>query len=174
MSINKIVINGCNGSCCKQFTMHYTIDDLKLMLKALDEGKSTFIGREGMSFNCHKNSHKDLPKLINMLIPLGKTYINPNGGENINDENINNEWIEALKKRGIYEKMLDENGKLYFLIYTCKHFDKENQICTIYNDRPNMCRNFGEGCKYKGCNFDNLKKLEQEKIESLIKNKENE
>jgi Fe-S-cluster containining protein len=37
--------------------------------------------------------------------------------------------------------------------FTCKYWDKETQLCTIYERRPNMCRNFpekGEECDFCG------------------------
>ena len=36
--------------------------------------------------------------------------------------------------------------------FTCRHWDEETRLCTIYPDRPNMCRDFpyGKGCQY-GC-----------------------
>ena len=39
-------------------------------------------------------------------------------------------------------------------VYTCRHFDEETRLCTIYAQRPEMCRDYpyaGE-CEYEcGC-----------------------
>lgn len=37
-------------------------------------------------------------------------------------------------------------------LFMCRHWDEETRLCTIYEDRPAMCRDFpyGESCRY-GC-----------------------
>lgn len=39
--------------------------------------------------------------------------------------------------------------------FTCKHWDEETKLCTIYPDRPDMCRDFpyGDPCPFN-CGFD--------------------
>lgn len=40
-------------------------------------------------------------------------------------------------------------------VYTCRHFDDETRLCTIYERRPEMCRDFpydAGGCEY-GCGY---------------------
>ncbi len=39
--------------------------------------------------------------------------------------------------------------------YTCKHFDTEGRNCTIYDDRPSMCREYPyeHRCKYEACTW---------------------
>jgi Fe-S-cluster containining protein len=41
-------------------------------------------------------------------------------------------------------------------VYTCRHFDDETRLCTIYEQRPEMCRDFpyaeDGGCEY-GCGY---------------------
>jgi Fe-S-cluster containining protein len=36
--------------------------------------------------------------------------------------------------------------------YTCKHWDKSTKLCTVYEQRPSMCRDFPYG---KKCQYDN-------------------
>lgn len=40
--------------------------------------------------------------------------------------------------------------------FGCRHFDKENKACTVYDQRPAMCRNYpnGEACEFEGCTWD--------------------
>lgn len=42
-------------------------------------------------------------------------------------------------------------------VYTCAHF--EDGSCTIYDDRPNVCRRYpgGRKCHYKGCTWDDAR-----------------
>ena len=39
--------------------------------------------------------------------------------------------------------------------YSCKHFNREKKICTIYEDRPGMCRDYpyGRKCNYAECTW---------------------
>jgi Fe-S-cluster containining protein len=38
-------------------------------------------------------------------------------------------------------------------VYTCRHFDDETRLCTIYERRPEMCRDYpyghNGGCEYE-------------------------
>jgi Fe-S-cluster containining protein len=38
-------------------------------------------------------------------------------------------------------------------VYTCRHFDDETRLCTIYEQRPEMCRDYpyaqAGGCEYE-------------------------
>ena len=40
-------------------------------------------------------------------------------------------------------------------LYTCKYWDKETTLCTVYNQRPSMCRTYpdGEECGWEGCHY---------------------
>lgn len=37
--------------------------------------------------------------------------------------------------------------------YTCRYFDRETRDCTIYEQRPDMCRDhpYNRPCTFKGC-----------------------
>jgi Fe-S-cluster containining protein len=41
-------------------------------------------------------------------------------------------------------------------VYTCRHFDDRTRLCTIYEERPEMCRDYpygrNGGCEY-GCGY---------------------
>jgi Fe-S-cluster containining protein len=42
-------------------------------------------------------------------------------------------------------------------MYTCRNWDRRTMLCTIYEDRPRMCRSFPNEiskCGWKGCMFD--------------------
>jgi Fe-S-cluster containining protein len=53
--------------------------------------------------------------------------------------------------------------------YRCKHFDPKKKICTIYEIRPQMCRDYpgGKGCKcqYAACTWTKRKEKQQTKKE---------
>ncbi len=39
--------------------------------------------------------------------------------------------------------------------FTCRHWNSETKLCEIYEDRPDMCRDFPseDGCGVAGCGF---------------------
>ncbi len=42
-------------------------------------------------------------------------------------------------------------------VFTCKHFDREQRLCSVYADRPLMCRDFpyGKPCEHhERCGWD--------------------
>lgn len=43
------------------------------------------------------------------------------------------EYLPDPKELDLYMSMADDDG-------WCRHFDKKNRACTIYNDRPRFCR----------------------------------
>lgn len=50
-----------------------------------------------------------------------------------------------------------DRGGTYLWNYTCRHFDTEKRLCTIYENRPLMCRNHGVeySCVTQGCSMTN-------------------
>jgi len=41
-------------------------------------------------------------------------------------------------------------------LYTCRFWNRETKMCNIYEDRPQMCRDFpaeGQKCGWEGCTF---------------------
>lgn len=40
--------------------------------------------------------------------------------------------------------------------FACRHWDEETRLCTVYEQRPTMCRDFpyGRGCHNEGCSFE--------------------
>ncbi len=53
-----------------------------------------------------------------------------------------------------------DNGQKFWA-WTCRHYDRENRICTVYDKRPQMCRKHGvdypcatNGCTFKGARRD--------------------
>ena len=37
--------------------------------------------------------------------------------------------------------------------YTCRHWDQTSKLCTVYEQRPSMCRTYPDGipCIWEGC-----------------------
>lgn len=55
------------------------------------------------------------------------------------------------------EDVRDAPGGCWGWAFTCRHFDTTNRVCTAYEDRPQMCRDFpyGKKCPYgDSCEWD--------------------
>lgn len=93
---------------------------------------------------------QDIIQVQDMVIPLGKS------------ENAYKEM--GAPPSGTYQ---DE-----WWDYTCKHFDKENRICRIYETRPRMCQNHGSAypCGNVDCEWKDAK--QEPELEKLEKAKE--
>jgi len=77
---------------------------------------------------------RDLQKIADMVIPLGKRVDNPVRPDRLG------------------------SGRANF--FTCKYFDGETRNCLDYEDRPKMCAEFPYGntsCPYEGCRHFNGK-----------------
>lgn len=51
--------------------------------------------------------------------------------------------------------------------FTCRHFDRTKKLCTVYDKRPEMCRQFGVKypCEFKTCGWDGaLRKKPKEEV----------
>jgi len=40
-------------------------------------------------------------------------------------------------------------------LYTCRHWDTDTRLCSVYDQRPSLCADFpyGESCHHKGCDY---------------------
>lgn len=58
--------------------------------------------------------------------------------------------VEGLFGSGIAKDQPPENG-----YYSCRAWDEETRLCTIYDTRPQMCRGYpyGRGCQH-GCSYE--------------------
>lgn len=194
---SEIVTNGCSGACCEKFTLPVTMNDLHAMkaewnrvngnrAKLTPEEKEKVISDYHNSAGAHadpkyftgritcSNGYErlclpedELDKLLDMLIPLGESEIDPQLNISIAEQwKCSNPSIykpeDVLNHTKGFTQMKD--GKLINLVYTCKYFDKENRICTNYENRPWLCQNFGSRCAYTGCGFTQKLKEAEEKV----------
>ena len=170
------VTNGCSGGCCEKFTLPVTMNDLHAMKAEYnkiteqfgtlsDIGPAGITAEDGRLIRCCPE--EELDKLIAMLIPLGTTEIDPQVGENLAisyeyDPEKHSPELVRDHTRGHLQVV---DGKVVTKIFTCRHFDTVNKVCTNYENRPVLCQDFGKKCKYAGCGY-------AEKIIKNISNKE--
>lgn len=167
MDREQIVVNGCAGKCCENFSFPYSPDELDQLIEAIERGETgyTFTTKEGESKKLIRDP--EVNKIKDMLIYLGASKVDPQNTIYTHSElyryNLcipDDEPITKPKDLNYAQERYWEwhhlkDGEIYGHTYTCKHFDTEKRICGNYEDRPNMCKNFGRGCKYEGCSFDN-------------------
>lgn len=72
------------------------------------------------------------------------------------DEHVSTRFIQDM----LIPLGLNEDGHQH---YTCKNYDKENNLCTVYENRPGLCRRYpneDKRCEYDdNCIFMNLSEL---------------
>lgn len=114
--------------------------------KTLQEVKEKY--EEALKNNSNDKQYiKDLFRIQDMLIDLGKHLTHP---------------IHPEIKIKTQEPVT---------FFTCKYFNKETRLCTDYDNRPKMCKDYpfynNDGkCEYPGCTFT----FEKEESEYLLKN----
>jgi hypothetical protein len=164
MNREEIVVNGCNGSCCTNFTLPFTPTEFQKCIEAIDKGETTFINDQGKIIGVINDP--DIKKIAEMIIYNGFTAIDPQITHSTLSERYrvkmqmpDDEIIIApdLPKHHdnfnywFWNRVVE--GEIVVNTYTCKHYDTVNQICTNYFDRPRMCSHFGKNCTYTGCNY---------------------
>ena len=115
----------CDGSCCAVFYFPSSPDEIRQKLDA------------GINYNDGDGEY-----LADMLIPLTLE-----------------EAQERAEKFGIRPPSYETHGRLGWNentpLYTCKHWDEETRLCSAYEDRPKMCRDFPYGQICEHCNWTN-------------------
>lgn len=174
---SEIVTNGCPGHCCAAFHLPFTPEEFDrlraaVMAKKRNIEKAENFGNSLDNVNqdleisnieseywIDRNGHVrgilnplDIEFILDMIIFLRYDPISIQDGKDMTEEfkrlNPNKEPYD-----GVANGHLLKDGKLHGIYYTCKHYDKENKLCTVYDQRPQLCRHHGVGnkCEYQGC-----------------------
>lgn len=168
-----IVTNGCNGSCCAKFHLPFTPEEFAAIRQAWENYKFNCILRiHALAFGEEKAQYRDIKWIDrngnerNIPDPTDIEYITDMIifiGYDINSAQSGVDMTEEFKRQnpdiephdGVGNGHVFREGQLLGIYYTCKHFDKENRICTQYDSRPRLCKWHGVGnkCGYTGCNL---------------------
>ncbi len=57
---------------------------------------------------------------------------------------------------GAFPDELETCVKEGYGLFTCRHWDTETRLCTVYDQRPDMCRDYpyrGRSCARGGCEY---------------------
>ena len=129
--------DSCTGACCRKFSLTLSPEELdRAYRRALPKG--TALLRTGQDPDPIYN---DIHLIAPMVVYLGDDarpprYVNP-------------------RVMG----QLPDAPREYF--YRCKHFDGKAKVCTIYDIRPQMCRDYPSGgrCNYAACTWTERKEV---------------
>lgn len=132
----------CMGQCCEDVTLKISPEELELsyhlwLRQREDRGHDDIKMSEDSKIldRLSHNIFKDIYLVYLMLIFSHK--------DNNHPEFSKDHPASKLDKENIYYH------------YKCKHYDKKNRKCTIYEVRPWMCRSYpnGKPCYNKGCQW---------------------
>jgi Fe-S-cluster containining protein len=119
-------MSGCTGKCCSVFNYTVTPDELRKRSE----------GREGYWADQDRF-------LADMLVELTPE-----------------EAVERSVRFGVQDPTpeidLVKWATDYGPLYTCRHWDEETRLCTVYEDRPDMCRDYpyNRACQHDcDCSF---------------------
>lgn len=146
---------GCGGACCRRFVLQYSPEELRneyeAWLRSSDKvefQQTVMTGSRSRSNYERITLHGEIYLIYPMLIYLG-----------YNDWEPNNPGIKIPGQRCHH--------------YTCKHFDTKTNLCTIYEIRPLMCRNYpnGHACRYKGCKLPGNEAMKRSEDKQIVEGK---
>ena len=126
---------GCSTCCSQQFPIS-SAEFLYIMNNLLkkDKNKAYAILEKGYNIWC--KLEKEIPDLANKLKRTNK--------EGISIEDYIKNTMEIYQGLGSHED------------YPCVFLDDETKCCTVYNDRPLICRSHGVGYFDKPCKEENV------------------
>lgn len=150
---NMTVTNGCSGKCCEKFTFKYTIKEINDMILAKEEGFNFWRDRNNIERGVSNSSIEELKQVRDMLIPLGESEICPKENKTFNEIHTALGWKKENITQEAIKNFIVHEGIISSLIFTCKHFDTQNKLCTIHDTKPLMCKNFTcqDDCHYEDC-----------------------
>lgn len=125
----------CTGHCCQMFTIPYSPEKMWASYHRWMKSGEHVSMNDGDTTPVAQDIFLIAPMLryegfhTKQTIPV----VNPSDGTLMGDEDI-------------------PGGAHY---YSCKHFDTKANLCTIYEHRPAMCRDYpnGKPCNYKHCTW---------------------
>lgn len=144
MSSKKPPTDRCTGHCCQNFHLPLSPDDLDRGYAQWKSGGKQIT----MSGATPPPVWQDIHLIAPMVVWLGPDATRP--------KQIN-------PRDSILLGEVDPAGHRY----RCKHFDANEKLCTIYEIRPAMCRNYpgGKPCNYASCTWKKRKAKKETRLE---------
>lgn len=133
-------ISRCTGHCCTDFLLPYSPIQIAFWKKWIAKGKrTTNVRGKWNNITKHCKDANNLKQVFDMVRFIRTDFTPPD------------KEARGLKKNKYKAPLNVLSARFYH--YSCKNFDKETKKCTIYEDRPNMCRTHAAygGCSYRDC-----------------------
>lgn len=116
----------CTGHCCESIFTCYSLSEWKRYKRACLRKQKTFSLDNGNRQPVGSNTD-EIIYIADMLIPVK---------------------VDRRKTK------LTDRGINPSTEYHCKHYNKETRLCTAYEKRPSMCRDYPEyGDPERKCNY---------------------
>lgn len=132
----------CGGHCCQKFFLPFSPTELHEAYKVWHDNHE----RPTMSMEAapRPKLYSDIWLIYPMVIPLGHFEEPP------------------------IRQIVPVHGSGYW--YSCKNWDPKTKLCTIYDDRPAMCRDYPyqQGCNYQACGWDERRKTPPPKDDVIV------
>ena len=109
----------CMGACCEDIGLFISPDQLKKSYDRWKSVESTNARLVSMNPSPEQTIYSDIHLIYPMLTFKKENYKHP-----------------ANPHRRTTDKVYH---------YTCKHYDSKKRACSIYEDRPQMCRTYPDG-----------------------------
>lgn len=121
----------CTGACCQNFYLLFSPEEL---LDAYHRWRHGSGERVSMNGAASLPLYQDMHLIAPMVVHLGY-------------------GTKAPKQVNPTDEALQGKPEILAHRYRCKHFDATKKICTIYEIRPMMCRDYpGKNpCNFAGC-----------------------
>lgn len=129
----------CTGHCCQNFYLPFSPEDIDRAYR-----RWSTQGQTGATHHVTMNGveygpiYVDIHLIAPMVVHLGKR-------------------AATMKKVNPTDEGLLGKPELEGHFYRCKHFDAVEKVCTIYELRPQMCRDYpgrdGATCNFGGCTW---------------------
>ena len=146
----------CTGHCCRCFTIPFAPHELEAAYWRWQKGGTPFESRGQQPMPDYTDIHLIAP----MVTYIGAFEKPPKAAKQINPADV------QLLNAGKF------GAPVHF--YSCKHFDPQKRICTIYSMRPMMCSAYpnGKPCNYAGCTWKKVKAKKETPVQIRARRKQ--
>ncbi len=138
----------CTGHCCERFNLMFSYEETQRFKESILNETFKFTRDSGEIYNTEKYKREEVLKIADMLIPLGRSYMDHNNEPMIeNGSEKRDNGFEPVQIGTVIAK--EANW------FTCKNYNLETRSCNDYENRPDMCRTHPGclGCNYKACTY---------------------
>lgn len=154
----------CTGHCCKHFALVHSPEELWELYREWKHNGSTPMEMEAKnkwdptirSSSGLRMARSGLSRDIHIIAPMARYigFVAPPDGMLVNPSD--DELLGVPRKK---------RGKAHY--YYCVHFDEAKKVCSIYDERPDMCKSYPNGhkCEFAQCTWKGMREKKQSKAQ---------